>query len=591
MGSCRASAIRGGSPCAVGRWGDACEWGRPRDGRRGWACRPPASHRPLSGLHRSAAARTTNGLDTLEPPPSAVTPAKPGAGGGEGERVVGPGEAGSVAGDRDRCQGRPLRRGHGHPHDRRSVGDDHPVVVAYPERQPLRHPGTSGAAPSNGSTSTSPSLPEPLLPLLDPLLLPQAVPSNRPAPPASTAGFDGAGGHPAEPILRPDANCERPRRRIVPVEPETVELEVVDSRSVAVPAAGSLLDVLRDHLGLRSAKDGCSPQGQCGCCTVLVDGAPRVACVTPARRVAGRSVTTLDGLPSPPIADRMGRGVPGHWGQPVRLLHSGNRHAARRRCGPRASTRPATTARGGGRAALAAHLCRCTALADDRRRLGRSHRRRAGAVPLRATRPRCRRTAGLDRGALGATSVGRRGAGSWRLRRRHRSGRCAGGGTRRGRRLGGRREPGRAQGARPASAKSGAPRWPDPPCSCPTRPWARSRRCAPVGSSLATSRPMRRPGASPAVSRRQPARQRRERSGGSRRSPSAAAGASSPGRPPRAPGAGTPGPGRTSVRRPEAPAARAAGLRADSTGVVRAVRTAGHGRVHSPAGRPASRSS
>ncbi len=45
-------------------------------------------------------------------------------------------------------------------------------------------------------------------------------------------------------------------------------------------------------------KDGCSPQGQCGCCTVWVDGAPRVACVTPLRRVAGREVTTLGGLPS-----------------------------------------------------------------------------------------------------------------------------------------------------------------------------------------------------------------------------------------------------------------------------------------------------
>ena len=43
-------------------------------------------------------------------------------------------------------------------------------------------------------------------------------------------------------------------------------------------------------------KDGCSPQGQCGACTVLVDGAARVACVTPARRVAGREITTLAGL-------------------------------------------------------------------------------------------------------------------------------------------------------------------------------------------------------------------------------------------------------------------------------------------------------
>jgi len=55
--------------------------------------------------------------------------------------------------------------------------------------------------------------------------------------------------------------------------------------------------VLRDRLGVRSPKDGCSPQGQCGCCTVLVDGAPRVACVTPARRIAGRSVVTVGGLP------------------------------------------------------------------------------------------------------------------------------------------------------------------------------------------------------------------------------------------------------------------------------------------------------
>src|SRR4029077_18754400 len=58
----------------------------------------------------------------------------------------------------------------------------------------------------------------------------------------------------------------------------------------------SLLNVLRERLGIVSVKDGCAPQGQCGCCTVLVDGEPRVACVTPIERVAERSVTTLDGL-------------------------------------------------------------------------------------------------------------------------------------------------------------------------------------------------------------------------------------------------------------------------------------------------------
>ena len=67
------------------------------------------------------------------------------------------------------------------------------------------------------------------------------------------------------------------------------EVEVADDGS-------SLLAALRERLGVVSAKDGCSPQGQCGCCTVLVDGSPRVACVTPVRRVAGRAVTTLEGL-------------------------------------------------------------------------------------------------------------------------------------------------------------------------------------------------------------------------------------------------------------------------------------------------------
>jgi xanthine dehydrogenase small subunit len=56
---------------------------------------------------------------------------------------------------------------------------------------------------------------------------------------------------------------------------------------------------LREHLSLHSLKDGCSPQGQCGCCTVWVDGAPRVACVTPVRRLDGREITTLEGLPDP----------------------------------------------------------------------------------------------------------------------------------------------------------------------------------------------------------------------------------------------------------------------------------------------------
>jgi xanthine dehydrogenase small subunit len=80
------------------------------------------------------------------------------------------------------------------------------------------------------------------------------------------------------------------------VGPVGIRIEV-DGRPVEAPDDGAtLLEVLRERAGVRSVKDGCSPQGQCGCCTVLVDGAPRVACVTPARRVAGRRVTTVAGL-------------------------------------------------------------------------------------------------------------------------------------------------------------------------------------------------------------------------------------------------------------------------------------------------------
>ena len=58
----------------------------------------------------------------------------------------------------------------------------------------------------------------------------------------------------------------------------------------------TLLDFLRSHVGITSVKDGCSPQGQCGCCTVLVDGQARVSCVTPVKRVIGREIETLEGL-------------------------------------------------------------------------------------------------------------------------------------------------------------------------------------------------------------------------------------------------------------------------------------------------------
>jgi aerobic-type carbon monoxide dehydrogenase small subunit (CoxS/CutS family) len=126
-----------------------------------------------------------------------------------------------------------------------------------------------------------------------------------------------------------------------------------DLVTVDTAAGESLLSVLRERLGLRSAKDGCAPQGQCGCCTVLVDGAARVACVTPATRVDGRDVTTIEGL-DPQHRDELasaflatgasqcGFCTPGILIRASALLDRGD-------------VDPAGVER-----ALAAHLCRCT---------------------------------------------------------------------------------------------------------------------------------------------------------------------------------------------------------------------------------------
>lgn len=65
----------------------------------------------------------------------------------------------------------------------------------------------------------------------------------------------------------------------------------------AVDAHATLLHVLRNDLCLNGPKFGCG-LGQCGACTVLVDGVAARACVIPAVGVAGRTITTLEGLPA-----------------------------------------------------------------------------------------------------------------------------------------------------------------------------------------------------------------------------------------------------------------------------------------------------
>ncbi len=69
-----------------------------------------------------------------------------------------------------------------------------------------------------------------------------------------------------------------------------------DAKSVEVGDAGEpLLYVLRNTLGLTGAKYGCG-LGQCGACTVLVDGEPVRSCMVPVSRAADRRITTIEGL-------------------------------------------------------------------------------------------------------------------------------------------------------------------------------------------------------------------------------------------------------------------------------------------------------
>lgn len=114
------------------------------------------------------------------------------------------------------------------------------------------------------------------------------------------------------------------------------------------------LEVLREECGVTSPKDGCSPQGTCGCCTVLVDGRPALACLKRPEELAGREVVTLEGIPQAQRevlarafvqegAVQCGYCTPGIVVRAASLLTRG-----------KSADREAVAR------ALAGHLCRCT---------------------------------------------------------------------------------------------------------------------------------------------------------------------------------------------------------------------------------------
>jgi 4-hydroxybenzoyl-CoA reductase gamma subunit len=123
---------------------------------------------------------------------------------------------------------------------------------------------------------------------------------------------------------------------------------------VAAPGSALLLEVLREQLGLTGSKQGCDG-GECGACTVLVDGEPRLACITLAASVAGRDIETIEGLAQAGRMSALQQAFHEHLGTQCGFCTPGMVMAAeallRRVPKP---TEPQI------REALAGNLCRCT---------------------------------------------------------------------------------------------------------------------------------------------------------------------------------------------------------------------------------------
>ncbi len=116
-----------------------------------------------------------------------------------------------------------------------------------------------------------------------------------------------------------------------------------------------LLTALRDELGVMSPKDGCSPTGQCGCCTVMVDGKARVSCQTSLEKTAGTEVLTLEGV-DPAERDAMSAAFAAHGALQCGFCTPG----IVMRTKAMVDKKGADLTRKNAATLLGAHLCRCT---------------------------------------------------------------------------------------------------------------------------------------------------------------------------------------------------------------------------------------
>lgn len=141
----------------------------------------------------------------------------------------------------------------------------------------------------------------------------------------------------------------------------------------------TLLDVLRDDLGITSPKNGCQPQAQCGCCTVLLDDKPVLACALKPTKAEGKSVTTLEGLDEE-HRQQIAQSFVQCGGVQCGFCIPGMAMRAVGICGKNPEPSREEIATG-----LKPHLCRCTGYAQIVDSVEEYGRVRRGESPLTAT--------------------------------------------------------------------------------------------------------------------------------------------------------------------------------------------------------------
>ena len=125
-------------------------------------------------------------------------------------------------------------------------------------------------------------------------------------------------------------------------------------RSFRGPAFARLIDVLREAFGLTGTKEGCG-EGECGACTVLVDGQPVNSCLIPVCQLAGRKIETVESLGTPDKLSSLQAAFMEEGGAQCGICTPGMLMMSRAHMKEGGSGKPEAV-----REALAGNLCRCT---------------------------------------------------------------------------------------------------------------------------------------------------------------------------------------------------------------------------------------